>query len=55
MKIMFTATGKVVDLTFSKTPKLSDVFIFKNKYYMVADYDGKFVHVVEVNKLEITY
>ncbi|WP_197224776.1 hypothetical protein [Lysinibacillus sphaericus] len=53
-KIMFTATGKVVELTFSATPKLSDIFKYKNNYYMVVDYDGKYVHVVKVNKLEIT-
>lgn len=52
-KIKFTATGGIIDFIFSETPKLTDIFLYQEDYYMVVDYDGKFVHVVHVNKLEI--
>ena len=51
--IKFTATDEVVQLTFSTTPRLSDVFVYRDTYFMVVDYDGNYVHVVAVNKLEI--
>ena len=53
LKTKFTATGNVIEFGFSKTPKLSDVFEYNNTFYMVVDYDGEFVHVVEVNKLSV--
>ena len=53
LKIRFTSTGEDVKLTFTKAPKLSDIFKYKDSYYMVADYDGEFVHVVKVNKHEV--
>lgn len=52
--IKFVATGEVVVLNFSRIPALSDVFQFEETYYMVADYDGNFIHVVEVYKHEVT-
>jgi len=55
LKIKFTATGEVVVLTFKTIPKLTDFFEYKDAYYMVADYDGEFVHVVKVKKHEISY
>jgi len=53
LNIKFTETGEVVILKFSNTPKLCDIFIYKEAYFMVADYDGKFLHVVKVVKHDV--
>jgi hypothetical protein len=46
LKIKFTASGEIINLNFPNTPRLSDIFEYKQSYFMVVDYDGEFVHVV---------
>lgn len=54
LKVKFTRTDEVIIFNFTNTPKLSDIFEYKQSYFMVADYDGEFVHVVRVNKHKVT-
>lgn len=54
LKIKFTSSGEVITLNFTKIPRLSDIFEYKQSYFMVADYDGEFVHVVKVVKHDVS-
>ena len=53
-KVKFVETDKIVELDFPNTPKLTDIFYYDNKYQMVVDYDGRYLHVVSVDKHEVT-
>lgn len=52
-KVKFVETDEIIELTFQNTPKLTDIFYYNNNYQMVVDYDGRYLHVVIVDKHEV--